>query len=95
MYAENPQSVLVYPLLLQAYNTAKWTGWHRVLRDTGPAMYTTASRSRTSTSSRSPARRPGARATTSCGWWLPSSSLVAVGIVVVVVARRGRSEEEA
>ena len=33
--------MLTYPKYLQAYNSAKWTGWTRILNGTGPAFYVT------------------------------------------------------
>ena len=39
MYAQTPEMVLTYPQYLQAYNTAKWTGWTRVLGGDGPAFF--------------------------------------------------------
>ena len=29
----------MYPRYLQAYNTAKWTGWTRVMSGNGPAFW--------------------------------------------------------
>ena len=39
MYTQTPEMVLTYPQYLQAYNTAKWTGWTRVLGGEGPAFF--------------------------------------------------------
>jgi peptide/nickel transport system substrate-binding protein len=39
MYEQTPEIVLTYPKYLQAYNSAKWTGWTRILNGTGPAFY--------------------------------------------------------
>ena len=39
MYEQSPEIVLTYPRYLQAYNSAKWTGWTRILNGTGPAFY--------------------------------------------------------
>ena len=39
MYEETPQIPYVYPRYLQAYNTAKWTGWTRVMSGNGPAFW--------------------------------------------------------
>jgi len=41
MYEQTPEIVLTYPKYLQAYNSAKWTGWTRILNGTGPAFYVT------------------------------------------------------
>jgi peptide/nickel transport system substrate-binding protein len=41
MYEQSPEIVLTYPRYLQAYNSAKWTGWTRILNGTGPAFYVT------------------------------------------------------
>ncbi len=40
MYEQTPWVVLTYPEHLEAYNTAKWTGWTRVMDGNGPAFYT-------------------------------------------------------
>jgi peptide/nickel transport system substrate-binding protein len=94
MYADNPQSVLVYPLLLQAYNTARWTGWHRVLRDTGPALYTTASQK--SYLFLKPVASEQSAGSGSASLWIVVAvvaALVAVAVVVIVLRRRRRAEE--
>ena len=39
MYEDTPQIPYVYPRYLQAYNTAKWTGWTRVMDGRGPAFW--------------------------------------------------------
>jgi peptide/nickel transport system substrate-binding protein len=39
MYEQTPEIVLTYPRYLQAYDSAKWTGWTRILNGTGPAFY--------------------------------------------------------
>ncbi len=41
-YQQSPQIVLVYPKYLQAYNTARWTGWTPMFHGRGPAWMTTA-----------------------------------------------------
>ena len=41
-YQQSPQIVLVYPQYLQAYNTARWTGWTPMFHGRGPAWMTTA-----------------------------------------------------
>jgi peptide/nickel transport system substrate-binding protein len=39
MYEQAPEIVLTYPDYLQAYDTAHWTGWIRVLGGKGPAFF--------------------------------------------------------
>jgi len=39
MYEQTPWVVLTYPDYLEAYNTARWTGWTRVMSGHGPAFY--------------------------------------------------------
>ena len=41
MYEQTPWVVLSYPQYLEAYNTAKWTGWVRMNDGKGPAFLTT------------------------------------------------------
>jgi peptide/nickel transport system substrate-binding protein len=41
MYQQTPWVVLIYPEYLQAYNTARWTGWTLTLHGHGPAIITT------------------------------------------------------
>ena len=38
MYQQSPWIVLDYPEELEAYNTAKWTGWTQMFGGTGPAF---------------------------------------------------------
>ena len=40
-YEQSPQVVLVYPQYLEAYNTARWTGWTPMLNGRGPVFMTT------------------------------------------------------
>ena len=41
MYEQTPWVVLTYPQYLEAYNTAKWTGWTQMNDGKGPAFFTT------------------------------------------------------
>jgi peptide/nickel transport system substrate-binding protein len=41
MYQQTPWVVLVYPQYLQAYNTARWTGWAPMFHGRGPVLMTT------------------------------------------------------
>jgi peptide/nickel transport system substrate-binding protein len=41
MYQQTPWVVLVYPQYLEAYNTARWTGWTQMLHGRGPAFMVT------------------------------------------------------
>ena len=38
MYQQSPWIVITYPEDLEAYNTAKWTGWTQMFGGTGPAF---------------------------------------------------------
>ena len=38
MYQQSPWIVIAYPDDLEAYNTAKWTGWTQMFGGTGPAF---------------------------------------------------------
>lgn len=40
IYEQTPWVVLTYPEHLEAYDTARWTGWTRVMNGNGPAFYT-------------------------------------------------------
>ena len=40
MYEQTPWIVLAYPDYLEAFNTARWTGWHQMFDGSGPAFYT-------------------------------------------------------
>jgi peptide/nickel transport system substrate-binding protein len=40
LYEDSPVIFLVYPKLLEAYNTAKWTGWVHSPADTGGVLFT-------------------------------------------------------
>jgi peptide/nickel transport system substrate-binding protein len=96
MYDQSPEIVLNYPQYLQAYNTAKWTGWTRVFEGKGPAFMVTMADSYLNL-------RPVTSTTSSSG----SSTAWAVGVVAVVCCaavggaavwlvrrRSGRAEEE-
>ncbi len=39
MYQQTPWIVLAYPDYLEAYNTARWTGWQQMFDGSGPAFY--------------------------------------------------------
>jgi peptide/nickel transport system substrate-binding protein len=92
MYAETPQIPYVYPRYLQAYNTAKWTGWIRMYDGTGPAFLTTGY-----PQSYIDLKPVAAEAeSSSVGTWVAVVA-VAVAVVAVVVwlvlRRRPKSEE--
>jgi ABC-type transport system substrate-binding protein len=91
MYEQTPEIVLTYPDYLQAYDTADWAGWTRVLGD-GPAFFVSMPDSYLNL-------RPVAtseEAVRSAGWMWP---VVAVGLSAAAVAvwsarrRRERPEE--
>ena len=93
-YQQTPQIVLVYPEYLQAYNTARWTGWTPMFHGRGPAFMTTA------TVDSYVNLKPVTG--TSSGGGSKGVTIAVVAVVVVVLAggalwlvrrRRGRAEE--
>ena len=78
MYDQTPWVVLVYPYSLEAYNTARWTGWTRILGGQGPAFYTGNQGQILTYLDLRPRGGPSG----SSG---ATTALVAVGVVVVIV----------
>jgi peptide/nickel transport system substrate-binding protein len=96
MYDQSPEIVLNYPQYLQAYNTAKWTGWTRVFEGKGPAFMVTMADTYINL-------RPVTTAMSSSGkstsWTLLVVAVVCCaavggGAVWVLRRRRERAEEE-
>ena len=94
-YQQSPQIVLVYPEYLQAYNTARWTGWVPMLHGRGPAWMTTAT-------TESYVNLKTATAKASAGGSGARSAIIAIAAAVVIAAllavvlvrrRRARPEE--
>jgi peptide/nickel transport system substrate-binding protein len=94
MYEQAPWLVLTYPRLFEAYNTARWTGWTRVMRGTGPAFMTGSNVDSYLN------LRPAAVTESSGGakgvvWVVVGvAAVVVIGLVVWLVRRRGRALEE-
>ena len=93
-YRQSPQIVLVYPQYLQAYNTARWTGWTPMFRGRGPAWMTTATVD--SYVNLQPAAASsgggGARGATIA---IAAAAVIAALAVIVLVRRRRVQPEEA
>ena len=93
MYADNPQSVIVYPKLLQAVNTAKWDGWIYNTVAGGQAFFRGASQKTYLTVT----PKSGVEAPASSSTWIWALIAAAAAIVilaVVMLVRRGRRTEE-
>jgi peptide/nickel transport system substrate-binding protein len=91
MYQQTPWIVLAYPQYLQAYNTARWTGWIRMFGGRGPAFYTTGFYQSYIDLKPQAAASSGSRT----GLWVAIAVVVAVAIGMVVwLARRRRPVAE-
>jgi peptide/nickel transport system substrate-binding protein len=93
MYADSPQSITVYPRLLQAIDTADWTGWIFNTVGGGQAIFRSASQKSYLTV------EPAVGATTSGTsstwiWAVVGAAAAIVILVVVLLLRRGRRSEE-
>jgi len=96
IYEQTPQIAYIYPRYLQAYNTAKWTGWTRVMNGNGPAFW--------AVDNQDTYLKLKPVAATQTGSGGSSTTWIVIGVVaaVVVVAalvlttrrRRGRADEE-
>jgi hypothetical protein len=93
MYANNPQSVTVYPKLLQAVNTAKWDGWIYNELGGGQAFFRSASQ-KSYLTVRPKAGVEAADTSSSSMWALVAAVAVIVILLVVVLVRRGRRSVE-
>jgi peptide/nickel transport system substrate-binding protein len=93
MYEQTPWVVLSYPQYLEAYNTAKWTGWIRMFNGTGPAFLTTGYPQ--SYIDLKPVT--GETASSSTGLWaaIVAAVIVAAGVIVWLLLRRRPKSEEA
>ena len=84
--------MLTYPQYLQAYNDAKWTGWHAHVRRHGPAFLTTGY-----PKSYIDLKPVAAEAVSGGGgaWiWAAAAAGVAALVVIVWLLRRRRVEAE-
>ncbi|MEI6449798.1 MAG: ABC transporter substrate-binding protein [Actinomycetes bacterium] len=95
MYADNPQSVTVYPKLLQAVNTAKWEGWIYNDLGGGQAFFRSASQ-KTYLTVRPKAGVEAAGASSMWIWAAAAAAVLLIVVVVLLVVRsRRRAVEEA
>ena len=91
MYEQTPWVVLTYPQYLEAYNTAKWTGWTRMMGGTGPAFMTTGYPQ--SYIDLKP-QAVEAAGSTSGVWIAVAAAAVVVAALVVWLVRRRRPQAE-
>jgi peptide/nickel transport system substrate-binding protein len=92
MYEQTPEIVLTYPDYLQAYDTAHWTGWTRVLGD-GPAFFV--SMPDTYLNLRQVAATEQEVRSTTWIWPVVAGCLAAAAVVVWLARRRRERPEEA
>jgi peptide/nickel transport system substrate-binding protein len=94
IYGDCVESVIAYPMLLQAYNTDKWTGWLETFHGNGPAFETQFSQKSLLNVSQRVAEEQ--KSSVTWVWAVAAAAAVAVCVfVAIVVRRRRRSEEEA
>jgi len=91
MYTETPEIVLTYPQYLQAYDTAHWTGWTRVLDGKGPAFYVSMPDSYLNLE---PVASTGPSGGSTLWIGVAVVAAVAVAAVVLWLVRRRRGETE-
>ncbi len=93
MYQDSPEIVLTYPQYLQGYNSAKWTGWTRILNGTGPAFFVTMNNTYLNLK---PASGGGGGGRSRVSLVVAAACLAAIIAVIVVwrLARRRRRVEE-
>jgi peptide/nickel transport system substrate-binding protein len=89
MYADNPQSVIAYPKLLQAVNVKKWDGWVYNTVAGGQAFFRGASQ-KTYLTVAPKAGVTAVRTSSTWIWALAAVVVVALVIVVVLLLVRGR-----
>ena len=91
MYEQAPWLVLTYPYNLQAYNTARWTGWTRIMNGNGPAFFGTPNiDSYLKLQPRAAATSGGANT----GVLVAVAAVIAAAIVVTIVLLRRRRQVE-
>jgi peptide/nickel transport system substrate-binding protein len=93
MYQQTPWVVLAYPQYLQAYNTARWTGWTRMFGGRGPAFYTTGYYQ--SYIDLKPQATTSAGSKTGLWVAIGLAAVVAIALIVWLVRRRRPVAEEA
>jgi peptide/nickel transport system substrate-binding protein len=92
MYQDSPEIVLTYPEYLQGYDTAKWTGWTRILNGTGPAFFV--AMNNTYLNLELTSQGGDGRSFTSLIVTTICLAAIVVGLVVWVVVRRHRRQAE-
>ena len=93
MYEQTPWVVLSYPQYLEAYNTAKWSGWVRMNDGKGPAFLTTGN-----VQSYVDLKPQSVEAASSrTGVWIAAAAaaVAVLGLIVWLVLRRRPRAEEA
>jgi len=95
-YQDTPQIAYVYPRYLQAYNTAKWTGWTRVMSGNGPAFWAVDNQDTYVKLQPVTATQGEAGGGASYTWVIALVAVVIVvaGAILIVARRRKRTDEE-
>ncbi len=94
MYQQTPWVVLTYPDYLEAYNTAKWTGWQQMFDGSGPA-FNTEGFIGSYLNLRPKTAAAGGGSSSTVLIVVAAAVVVLVGIVLVLVLRRrGRPQAE-
>ena len=96
IYQDTPQIAYVYPRYLQAYNTAKWTGWTRVMSGNGPAFWAVDNQDTYVKLQPVAATQSEASGGGSYTWVIVLVAVVIVvaGAILIVARRRKRADEE-
>lgn len=90
MYEDTPQVPYVYPRYLQAYNTAEWIGWTRVMDGRGPAFWAVDNQDTYLKLKPVVASEAEASGGSSAWIWVVIAAAAVVVVVAVLLVRRGR-----
>ena len=94
-YQETPYIVLMYPKLLEAWNTSRWEGWQRIPQPNGAVAFITDNVSNYSKAGPKTAIATTTASSSNVGLivGVAIAALVVVGIVVLLLRRKPRAEE--
>jgi peptide/nickel transport system substrate-binding protein len=96
LYEDTPYVILFYDQLLEAYDTAQWTGWVKQPAETGSVMFAFGNYSALNLTPASASAAAGDDGSTNTGLYILIALAVLIVIAIVAwVLRRGSREERA